>query len=250
MTEVINLEGVSAKSLTLLDEHVLVRAAAAEERRASGLWVPNAARESFGKGSEFYGVVVAVGPGRLVERGPSAEAVAQEVHDEIFDSHKADPKDAKTLAGHVANFVREFVTKHTKADRVPMSWKVGDHVMCRQGFGPEIDLREGRHHIVGRGNSDHGHGIIAAWDPKHVHCWHRDAALGPAEAGESMAPVVCACGAGSFVPTRYPACSNCPAGEHVHEAVVAGEVYAYKIGDDAPPGDYELRPEGGEGHEV
>lgn len=227
------MDGVSVASLTLMDENVLVRGAAAEERRRSGLIVPNSAREAFGRGSEFYGVIVALGPGRLVERGPDAETVANIAQAAVVVHEKHETK--VKLSELVADAVRAFVVRHTKHERVPMPWSVGSHVMCRQGFGPEVNLREGRHHLVGRGNAEHGHGIIAAWDPAHVHCWHH--ARGDADFAR------CSCGASTVrLATRLPACSGCPDGERLAEASLAAKTYDYKVGRDAPTGHFEERP--------
>lgn len=242
MTTAIAMEGVSASSLKLLDENVLVRAAPAEEIRASGLYLPNNARETFGKGSEFYGVIVALGPGRLVEKAPPAEAVANIALGTVL-VHAAH-ENAVALAELVGDAVRAFIAQHTTSVRVPLPWSVGDHVLCRQGFGPEIDLREGRHHLIGRGNSEHGHGIMAAWDPGHVHCWH--SARGISDVGAAK----CGCGASRSVETRLPACSACPSGERLAEVVLAGEIYAYKIGRDDPVGSYELKPQDDGRHDL
>lgn len=228
MTESISANGVSASQLRLMGEDVLVRAMPAEEVRASGLWVPNQASVSFGRGSEFYGTIVAMGPGRLVERGPSADLVASFARKfvdneitELSDVAGIRAQDAYKTTDRLYDGIVKFVNEHTKQVRVPLPWNVGDTVLCRQGFGPEIELREGRHHVIGRGNSDHGHGIIAAWDAAHVHCYHRT--------GDGAAE--CACGSRTDeLETRLPSCSSCPPGERLAEAVVARKVYDFKPG--------------------
>lgn len=234
MNEFIPLEGVSVSSLRLLAEDVLVRPAPAEEVRASGLFIPNAPSQHL-LGGTFYGVVVAVGPGRLVEKAPSANEVVQIIEDEL------EPRVGCTLSTNaikaVERVVRSLLAARQEGKYVPTPWKPGDHVLCRQGFGPEVELREGRHHIVGRGNSEYGHGVIAAWDASHIHCWHyRMNKLGYDEA-------VCACGAvNPTLETRLPACSSCPPGERLAEAVLGGVVADVPIPSDAGAGAYEMRP--------
>jgi len=236
MTDAVTAEDVSVASIRMLGEDVLVRPAPREEVRASGLFVPNTPSESW-TGGVFYGVVVAVGPGRLVEKAPPAEAVANIALCAAL-VHKTDPE----LPQLVSDAVRAFVETHTKHERVPLPWKVGDHVACRRGFGPEVLLREGRHHVVGRGSVEHGHGIIMSWEPGHVHCWHLEIpdSLGPSEALH----VRCRCGieAPPGLQTRLPACSTCPPGERLVEAVPGGKISDVKIGPGDGPGIFEERP--------
>lgn len=225
MSDTISLEGVSVESLRLTGEDCLVRPAPMEEKRASGLYVPNAAPEAF-VGGVFYGEVVKVGPGRLVERAPSPERVADRVAQAVIEW--------SGLPDSVADSVLQFLRDNTTQVRVPMPWKPGDRVVCRQGHGPEVILREGTFHIIGRGNADYGHGIIAAWDAAHVHCWHRT--------GDGSAE--CACGERqAALETRLPSCAACPPGERLAEAVLGGEVYSAKHGNNVGPGFYEMRPE-------
>ena len=242
MTDTISMGGVSAASLTLMGEDTLVRGMPIEEERASGLIVPNAARESFGRGSEFYGVVVAVGPGRLVERGPSAEMLADFVEAKLR-LHGVAHGHVSISSQGVRGFckgIADFVRKHTKHEHVPLAWKPGDRVLCRQGFGPEIDLREGRHHIVGRGNYEHGHGVIATWTPAHVHCWH-----GTAKKWKPADPVMaecCSCDeTREHLETALPTCMH--PGPRLAEAVLAAKTYSYKVGSGIGASPYELRPE-------
>jgi co-chaperonin GroES (HSP10) len=242
VTDTISMGGVSAASLTLMGEDTLVRGMPIEEERASGLIVPNAARESFGRGSEFYGVVVAVGPGRLVERGPSAEEVAEFLRDALR-SGAGGPRRVVLQENDIEAFARDaetFVRKNTKHEHVPLAWKPGDRVLCRQGFGPEIDLREGRHHIVGRGNYEHGHGVIATWTPAHVHCWH-----GTAKKWKPADPVMaecCSCDeTREHLETALPTCMH--PGPRLAEAVLAAKTYSYKVGSGIGASPYELRPE-------
>ena len=241
MTDTITLGQVSAASLKLLGEDVLVRAMAVEETRASGLIVPFAARESFGRGAEFYGVVVAVGPGRLVEKAPPVAAIrnmavmATLAH---FGHETAD-----SLAALVGEAVADFVTKHTKTATRPHALGARRPRPLPPGLRAEVELREGRHHIVGRGNIEHGHGVIAAWTPGHAHCWHLTAKGVKAE---------CSCGEVLLKPkeaTRLPACSECPPGERLAEAVSAASLYAYKHAADTPVGHFEDRPTTDDGTE-
>lgn len=234
MTDTISMDGVSASSLRLLNDDVLVRPDPVESLRASGLFVPNTPSANL-LGGVFYGTVIAVGPGRLVEKAPPAQAVAN-----IASVSAAIHRNDDHLVDLVAEAVLDFLNLHTKETHVPNQWKPGDRVMCRQGFGPEVLLREGRHYIVGRGNSEYGHGIIAAWDESHVHCWHKG--CGPIVVGAPHA--LCACGAESdALETRLPSCASCPPGERLAEAVLGGEVTHVPIPSAPNAGDYELRPE-------
>lgn len=228
--ETISAQDVHATSLRLRGEDVLVRTMAAETVRASGLHVPHAATEKL-LGHVFYGVIVATGPGRMVERGPRA------------------------------------------GEHVAPAWRSGDHVCFRQGFGPCLELAEGTHYVIGRGNSDHGHGIVATWEPGHVHCWHEaplpisngalerlaseEPSLGDAEieafrvlALNELArrmgrcPVACSCGlTDQVVDTCLPTCLDCPPGPRVAEAHVGVKVQDVQ----ALPGPSEFERQQGAG---
>jgi hypothetical protein len=238
-TDKISLDGVPAASLKLLNEDVLVRPAALEEERASGLLVLNAPAQNF-LGGAFYGEVVAVGPGRLVEQGPDPEEAEKALLE------MAGPLVGQTLTKTsleaLATCMKAYLENRAAGRRVPTPWKPGDRVMVRQGFGPEVLLREGRHHIVGRGNSDYGHGVVAAWDPEHVHCFH----LVDTRGDDMIAR--CACGAEwgdhetTENKTRLPACSECPPGPRLAEAVLGGKTMEIDIPSGAGPGAYEMKP--------
>lgn len=252
MSETISADGVSASSLKLLDETVLVRPAPVEETRASGLVVPNTPSQNF-LGDAFCGTVVAVGPGKLVEQGPSPGELAAFVEESIRTAYvTCRPNGQATLglfSSRVAADVAAFMEKRKPGRRVPTPWSPGDHVYVRQGFGPEVLLREGRHHLVSRGNAHHGHGIVAAWDPGHVHCWHFDH-------HDKIDYAFCACGSNSYLgegrtmDTRLPACSACPAGERLAEAVLGGKVCDMRIPEAAPANPYEMRPVDDGRHDV
>lgn len=244
--DAIKLEGVSAEQLTLLDDKCLVRPLPREEVRASGLFVLHGSPEHQ-VGSEFYAVVVRVGPGSLVREGPTPDDVAAFVFGMVSQlvaglaEHSGDE-----TARECADDARAFMEQRRPMRRIPPPWKPGDMVLVKQGFGVEMDLREGRHHVVERAGQ-YGHGILAAWEPDHVHCFHLDSF--EREVGH------CACGLSRVVETRLPACAACPPGERLAEAVLGGKhVYDVKI-PDAPiapvfdpeaPGAFrvgEMRPE-------
>lgn len=233
MSETISLDGVSAASLKLLGEDVLIRASPAEEIRASGLIVPTKAAETMIDKDAVYGEVIAVGPGRVVTEAPSAEKIVAFVLERTGES----PFSPETTDSIVSD-LRAYLASASVEHRVPMPWKPGQHVAFRKGFGPEVGLREGPMHVVGRGNADYGHGVLCAWDPAHVHCWHR---LTPTFGEESSA--ACRCGARHPIETRLPACSECPSGDRLAEAIFGGEVYSAKIGRGDQPGAYEMKPE-------
>lgn len=247
MSETISADGVSASSLKLLDETVLVRPAPVEETRASGLVVPNTPSQNF-LGDAFCGTVVAVGPGKLVEQGPSPGELAAFVEESIRTAYvTCRPNGQATLglfSSRVAADVAAFMEKRKPGRRVPAPWSPGDHVYVRQGFGPEVLLREGRHHLVSRGNAHHGHGIVAAWDPGHVHCWHAD--KGTSDPGAAR----CRCGERKEIETRLPACSECPHGDRLAEAVLGGKVCDMRIPEAAPANPYEIRPVDDGRHDV
>lgn len=236
--ELISLEGVSVEQLRLLNEDILVRPAAAEEERASGLVVPNAPSQNL-LGGVFYGTAVKAGPGRVVREAPPAEAVANIARIAVLVHHGH--KGVASLADLVADAVRAFVEKHERPILVPPPAKAGDRVVCRQGFGPEVHLREGRHHVVGRGNAEHGHGVLATYSEEHVHCWHWEVER---HSDTISTKVQCACGEarsiGTFQ-TRLPSCSTCPPGERLAEAVLGGEVVRVEI-PTIPSHELEERP--------
>lgn len=236
--EQISLHGVPASSLRLLGEDVLVRATPLEEQRASGLVLVKPRAEHF-LGSCFYGVVVAMGPGRLVERAPTPETTARLVFDALRASDAPESRaglDYDALHYRISKDVEDLVRRHAMREHAPMPWRVGDHVVCRQGFGPEIELREGKHHVVGRGNAQHGHGIIASWEPGHAHCWHSVIRHLERE-GERFDSVhiECRCGAvNDSLETRLPACVECPSGERLAEAILAAPVYDVRVAAGEP----------------
>ena len=228
--DAIPLEGISVSQLRLKGEDVLVRPRPMEDRTASGLYVPNTPSQNF-LGDVFVGEVVATGPGRCVEAGPTPE----EVGDFIREAASKLGAFAEHGLRKLADQVEEFVRRKTAERFVPPPASVGEHVYCRQGFGPEVSLREGLHQIVGRGNAQFGHGVIASWDAEHRHCWHyhRDEAV-----------VRCSCGEErERIETRLPACSSCPPGDRLAEAVLGGKVAEHPFGKGDGPGAYELRPE-------
>ncbi len=221
----IKLEGVSVDQIELLDDKVLVRVLPREQVRASGLLVLEGAPEHQ-VGAEFYGEVVKVGPGTLVQDGPTPEDVADAVEFAMRHAMTTIITDEtmQTFVRQVVADVQNFCESKKALRRVPPPWKPGDQVLVKQGFGVEIDFREGRHHVVERAGQ-YGHGILAAWDPEHKHCWHSHrGAPGSAH---------CACGAiRTDLETRLPACTNCPPGERLAEAVLGGKhVYDVKIPD-------------------
>jgi len=244
VSETIKLEGISYKSLTLLNDSVLVRAMAREEVRASGLVLLHSQHPEHVSGDTFYGEVVAVGPGSLVREGPKPEVVAafvRETADKIIDrdaDNGCTPGDTfYTIARRLESFVRDFLEQRRSFCRVPVPWQVGDQVLCRQGHGPEIDCREGRFHIVERAGA-YGHGIIAAWAKEHVHCWHQVGGV----RGSEPRLARCACGRETYIDTRLPACTECPPGERLAEAVLGGKhVYDMKIPD--APTAHEFDPD-------
>lgn len=224
MTEAIRLEGVSVKQLTLIDDKVLVRVVPREEVRASGLFVLHGSPEHQ-VGSEFYGEVVATGPGTLVREGPPADAVANVAMMAVLVH--APHENASELSTLVADAVRDFLARHKTMRRVPPDFKAGDRVLVKQGFGVELDLREGRHHVIERAGK-FGHGILAAWDADHVHCWHFHDSSGV----DGVVIARCSCGATKEIETRLPACAGCPPGERLAEAVLGGKhVYDVKVPD-------------------
>lgn len=230
MTEAIRLEGVSVKQLTLLDDKVLVRVVPREEVRASGLFVLHGSPEHQ-VGSEFYGEVVATGPGTLVREGPSPDEVAEFVRHMVRGlvtyNRSTLPEFAGTEPDECADQAREFMEQRRPMRRVPPDFKAGDRVLVKQGFGVELDLREGRHHVIERAGK-FGHGILAAWDADHVHCWHFHDSSGV----DGVVIARCSCGATKEIETRLPACAGCPPGERLAEAVLGGKhVYDVKVPD-------------------
>jgi Chaperonin 10 Kd subunit len=230
-------EEVPASALRMLGEDVLVRPLPSEEIRSSGLYVPNTAHQTL-VGGAFYGEVVAVGPGRHVTYGPSPEEVAQFVRDALCASPRklVQGEDETSIVEQVAQLVRARVAASTKRAVLPLEGvAVGDLVMCKQGFGSEVILREGRHQVVSRGGDKIGrvHGVTAVWTREHVHCWHR------AEQGVAA----CRCGERApGLPTRLPACSSCPSGERLAEAVLGAPVAHVQIARGDTAGDFEERP--------
>ena len=65
-----------------LGDKVVVKAATAEERTAGGIVLPDAAREK-----PQQGVVVAVGPGRLLDNGDRAPVTLKEGDTVIFSKY-------------------------------------------------------------------------------------------------------------------------------------------------------------------
>jgi co-chaperonin GroES (HSP10) len=240
MSDTIPLDGVPAASLRLLNEDVLVRPAPMEEMRASGLFVPNTPSQNF-LGGVFYGVVVAVGPGRLIEKTASADEVIAALEEALV------PRMGCTLTatcvGAAEKSIRDLLARRQEGRRIPLPWKPGDHVACRQGFGPEVMLREGRHFIVGRGNSDYGHGVIASWEPGHTHCWHAPKweNYDPGSPDGKTEAECCQCPETKVIDSALPSCSKRTA--RVAEAILGGKVCEVEIPSDAGPGAYELRPE-------
>jgi hypothetical protein len=265
----------SASQCRLLGEDVLVRAAPANQVLGSGLVLTNLPKDF--AGGVFYGTVVATGPGRLVERAPDPEtlgriaASAVETALEEVVRHDGElvgmqePR-RRAIARIVEERVRGAAATRTPV-RVPIGVQPGDAVACRTMFGPEVRLREGSHQVVGRGGAEHGHGVVLAWTPGHVHCWHKEGATcyGHGHVGE--APIMpcsdsqgnhvgimcglwaaCACGERKILETRLPACTECPPGERLAEALLAHPLMKLHEARDAGPApdlqDYEDAPEG------
>jgi len=242
--DAVSLHGVSVASLKLDSEDVLVRPAASEEQLSSGLWIMNKARLTW-SGDCFYGIVVATGPGRLVQRPPTAHAILDFLW-ELAASDRDEDDDAEAP-------LAAFLAKSSERVRVPCPWKVSDHVCVRKGFGPEIDLREGRHHVVGRGNSQYGHGILAHLDPKHTHCWH-DFEQGRSPSREGRLAKCCECSLEEVIQVRLPTCNPKVAGPRLLETQLGHKVYETDLGRADPVPEYgplegvrgaagELRPE-------
>lgn len=220
--DAIKLEGVSVEQLQLLDDKCLVRPMPREEVRASGLFLLHGSPEHQ-VGSEFYATVVKIGPGTLVKQGPTPEEVAEEVRRIVKDLVKDLAEfSGDDTAGWAAAQVQTFMEQKRPMRRIPPDFKPGDQVLVKQGFGVEIDLREGRHHVIERAGK-FGHGILAAWDSTHAHCFHLS----------SPTQAECRCGEKRDDPitlSRLPACSECPPGERLAEAVLGGKhVYDVKI---------------------
>lgn len=217
----IKLEGVSVEQLELLDDKVLVRVLPREQTRASGLVVLEGSPEHQ-VGSEFYGEVVKVGPGSFVREGPTPEEAGDLVRKLLAERRERDlPVEREALLDCIRDEVVKLFERRRPMRRVPPPWKPGDQVLVKQGFGVEMDLREGRHHVIERAGK-FGHGILASWDKDHVHCWHQTR-------GDR---IECACGAlaPETFESRLPACVSCPPGPRLAEAVLGGKhIYDVKI---------------------
>lgn len=172
VTEALNAEDVSGVAMRLVGEDVLVKTIPAETERASGLHLQHSPTENL-LGDVYYGEVVAVGPGRQVVRGPTLdECVAAVYAAPLYEDERIEQAIAVDVAEALAPLFSRQVT-------VPTQWKPGDRVVLRQGFAVELLLREGVHHIASRvalkakgGTWVDLHGVVCAWDPNHVHCWH------------------------------------------------------------------------------
>jgi co-chaperonin GroES (HSP10) len=255
MTESINATDVSAESLTLMGDAVLVRTMPAEEIQASGLVVPNAAKKNMMQ-MQFYGEVVKTGPGSLVDPGPakvwilawrdeSAEPMEQF---RVFASEEAARVGEKEKWAFAPTlYERPFHVEGRPVETVPAPAKPGDMVMCQRGTGPELNLADGAHMLVQRTHM-FGHGVLASWEPGHRHCWHEaplpiehatlvnmledvQVPLKYASAFQLLvkeelcrrtgnAAVSCACGESREVDTSLPHCLECPPGPRVVEAKI------------------------------
>lgn len=114
--------------------------------------------------------------------------------------------------------------------RVPLPFRVGHHVAYRSGFGPEVLLREGPHHVVGHGGVLYGHGILAWWEPTHTHCWHLSPERDRAECCSADCP---APSADLAVAVPLPSCML--SGPRLHETILGARLAPTRpVVDDLP----------------